>query len=403
MSTERVHRIARAEPGCGLTTTSEAELSRQLADGRLCVRGTSHPWPRAHIHILCVPTPAGTTDGADLGQLRDAVDSVAGVVRAGDLVLIQSTCPPGTIDRSILPRLVERVGLTPGVGFHVAHSPVRIDPGTSSATLWNVPRVVAGATPACADVAARFLRRITEYVLPVATIHTAELVKVFENTFRLVNISLVNELAALCSKSDVDVLEVLTTAATKPYGFLGHRPGPGAGGDCVPVSAGFFSAAARRHGVPSSVVDAAIALNDAMPARVLSDVARLLAARGLRPLRGSRVLVVGVTYKPDVANVRRSAAVRVVERLRSSAVVDYHDPHVPQLRLCDGTELRSRAISETSADIALVLTRHAVVDHDSLSLRVAVVVDCSGGAPHLLAEPGDISASAWSEEARDAV
>jgi UDP-N-acetyl-D-glucosamine dehydrogenase len=387
-SVERVRQIGAVRPGCGLTTVSEVELAARLEDGGLQVRDTSGPCPHTNVHVLCVPTPAGNSDGADLAPLVAAVDSVGDRLRAGDLVLLQSTCPPGTTELVVAPRLARRTGLAAGVDFHLAHSPVRIDPGAGAAAVRNVPRVVAGLTRECTETALRFLRRLADDVVPVASVRTAELVKVFENTFRLVNISLVNELAALCEKSQVDVTELLDAAATKPYGFLRHQPGPGAGGDCIPVSAAFFAAAARHRGSPSPVVDAAIALNDAMPSRILRGLGRLLGSRGLPPLDGRRVLVVGVTYKPDVANVRNSAAVRVIELLRARAVVGYHDPHVPLLRLGDGTELRNQPVELWCADIALVLTRHAATDHAVLARRVPVVVDCSGGLPHLLGRRG---------------
>jgi UDP-N-acetyl-D-glucosamine dehydrogenase len=384
-SVTRVREIAEVHPGCGLTTVSEHELRAQLASEMLRVRDVSTDPPCAEIHVICVPTPAGNSDGADLTPLTNAVDSVADTLRPGDLVLVQSTCPPGTIERLVVPRIVERSGLRPGTDCHVAHSPVRIDPGVRDATLWSVPRVVAGVTAACTAKAVEFLRRVTEHVVPVSTARVAELVKVFENTFRLVNISLVNELAELCLASDVDPAEVLAAAATKPYGFLRHQPGVGAGGDCVPVCASFFSAVARRAGVSSAVVDAAITLNDAMPAVVISRVERLLAAHRLPSLPGSRVLVVGVTYKPDVANVRRSAAVEVLARLRALADVAYHDAYVPRLTLDDGTVLRSTPLDQHCADIVLVLTKHASVEHDRLSAPGTVVVDCATGEPALIA------------------
>jgi UDP-N-acetyl-D-glucosamine dehydrogenase len=343
--------------------------------------------------VICVPTPAGNSSGADLSSLLNAVDSVASTLCRGDLVLVQSTCPPGTTERLVLPRLAERSGLSAGAGFHLAYSPVRLDPGLRGVTLRSVPRIVAGVTPACRARAQDFLGRITDHVVPVTTVRTAELVKVFENTFRLVNVSLVNEMAAVCHESDVDPVEVLDAAATKPYGFLRHQPGPGAGGDCIPVSAGFFAAVARREGVSSGVVDAAIALNDAMPGMVVRRVRRLLHAHQLRPLAGRRVLVLGVTYKPDVANIRRSAAVQVVELLRPLADVAYHDPYVPQLRLSYGTILRSVPLDRYHADLILVLTRHAAVEHGRFARSGATVVDCATGEPTLVAAASVSSAS----------
>ncbi|HKN99525.1 MAG TPA: nucleotide sugar dehydrogenase [Pseudonocardiaceae bacterium] len=382
-SGERVRQITRALPGCGLGTVCESELRAQLAGKTLTIRDTSGPAPVAGIHVICVPTPAGNSDGADLSALTRALDSVAPALRDGDLVLVQSTCPPGTTEHLVRHRLAARSG----VDWHLAYSPVRLAPG-AAATLRDVPRVVAGMTPAATDLAVRFLRRVTDHVVPVSSVRVAELVKVFENTFRLVNISLANELGEFCRESDVDVHEVVAAAATKPYGFLPHQPGPGAGGDCVPVSAGFFAAVARRAGVPSAIVDAAVALNDAMPAIVVRRIERLLAAHRMAPLAGRRILVAGVTYKPDVANVRRSAAVRVIEHLRRVADVAHHDPYVPELRLPDGTVLHATTADRHTADLVLVLTRHRAVAGPAVGADVPVV-DCTGGTPTLLEVLGD--------------
>ncbi|HEY1575035.1 MAG TPA: nucleotide sugar dehydrogenase [Pseudonocardiaceae bacterium] len=383
-SADRVCQITRILPGCGLGTVAESELRDQLAEKRLTISDTSGIEPVAGIHVICVPTPAGNSDGADLSALFSALDSVAPTLRDGDLVLVQSTCPPGTTENLLRSRLAG----SSGADWHLAYSPVRLDPGVRAATLRSVPRVVAGVTPLATDLAVRFLRRVTDHVVPVSSVRVAELVKVFENTFRLVNISLANELGEFCRESDVDVREVVAAAATKPYGFLPHEPGPGAGGDCVPVSAAFFAAAARRTGVPSAIVDAAVALNDAMPGIVVRRIERLLVAHRLAPLAGRRILVAGVTYKPDVPNVRRSAAVRVIEHLHRMADVAYHDPYVPVLRLPDDTVLHDTTAARHSADLVLVVTRHRAVPAP-VTGRDVPVIDCTGGAPALMEVFGD--------------
>ncbi len=383
-SARRVMEITRARLGGGLTTVTDDALREQLSGGRLDVRTTTEPVPAARVHVVCVPTPPGLVLGADLTALFSAIDGVAASVHHGDLVLVQSTCPPGTIGGMLAPRLAAGSGLQPGSDFFLAHSPVRIDPGGGAASVRGVPRVVGGITTGCAEAATRFLTGLAERVVPVRDLGTAELTKVFENSFRLVNISLVNELAELCRASGVDVLEVLDAAGTKPYGYLRHQPGPGAGGDCVPVSAGFLAAAARQHAFAASIVEAALAVNEAMPARTVRLVREWLAERRLPPLRGRRVLVSGVTYKRDVASVRRSAAVRVLEQLGLEADVSYHDPYVPRLALGDGTVLRSRPLCPDAADLVLVLTRHRVVDVAWLADRGVQVVDCSTGQPRPL-------------------
>lgn len=192
-----------------------------------------------------------------------------------------------------------------------------------------------------------------------------------------------NELAAVCRASYVDFAEVLEAASTRPYGFLRYQPSPGAGGDCIPVSAGFFAATAREHGLAATVVETAVALNQAMPAATVHRIRQVISANGLRPLRGSRVLVVGVTYKPDVPNVRQSAAVKVLEQLRLEADISYHDPYVPDLMLTDGTRLSSTTLTPGVADLVLMLTKHRVLNEELLRGCRAPVLDCSAGQPHL--------------------
>jgi UDP-N-acetyl-D-glucosamine dehydrogenase len=386
-SASRVAAIAGGTVGGELTTVSDHELRAALATGRLRVQTNAQRLPAANIHVLCVPTPPGKRHGADLAPLRDAARHVAVSLRAGDLVVVQSSCPPGVIDQVVAGELVEGSGLRVGSDFHLAHSPVRIDPGIASSTLRSIPRIVGGATPRCTELAARFLRRMTDRVVTVSSIQTAELVKIFENCFRLVNISLVNELAALCQASGAAVEEVLDAAASKPFGFLRHAPSAGAGGDCVPVCAGFFVSAARRHGVAARLVEAAIARNNAMPLHTVRRLEELLSAHGFRALRDCRVLVVGVTYKPDVPNVRQSAAVKVLELLGRRTRISYHDPHVPRLVLSDGTTMRSQPLRPSGADLVVLLVRHGATDMNPLMRCQAPVVDCTNGLPRLITPP----------------
>ncbi|ONI84411.1 hypothetical protein ALI144C_14700 [Actinosynnema sp. ALI-1.44] len=348
-SAARVAEIVAGEPGCGRTTVAEVELAALLS-GPLCVR--TGDIPHAPVYVLCVPSR----------DLAVAVDSISPLLRAGDLVIVQSTCPPGMIEDFV----VSRISGSVDGEVHIVHSPVRINPGPDHTT--SALRTVAGLTPDALGKGLRFLRQLGEEVIPVSSVRVAELTKVFENTFRLVNISLVNELAALCGVSGIDVMEVLAAARTKPYGFLAHTPGPGAGGDCVPVCAEFFAAAARRHGAPARTVEAAIEVNDAVPRSILRRI----------PVRGRRVVIAGVTYKPGVADVRRSAAVRLLEEIRTETEVSYHDPFVPWLRLSDGTELRSTPPSPDVADLVLVVTRHSGMNVAGFA---APVIDCSSGVP----------------------
>lgn len=390
VSPERVRQIAEGVSGFGLGTVSEDGVRAAIMSGGLRITGGGVT--RARTYIVCVPTPPDRRGGVEMTALSGAMTAIAAVIGLGDLVLVQSTCPPGTLDERLRPLLEERSGLRVGRDFHLAGAPMRIDPGRSTHAFGAIPRVIGGCTKACADRAVCFVTAIGNSVVQVGTPLAAELVKVFENTFRMVNISLVNELAALCRASGVDVDEVLRAAGTKPFGFLAHRPSAGAGGDCVPVAARFFSLGARRLGLHSPVVDAALAVNDAMPSHT---VHRFEAALG-KPLRGSRILVVGIAYKADMANVRQSAAVAVLEELRRTAHVEYHDPHVPRLDLSDGSVLFSVALDTvdwSSTDAVVVMTKHRAVDHESLAARGVPTFDCTSGAPVTMGSPDNAIAA----------
>ncbi len=376
VSPERVRQITEEVPGFGLGTVSERAVGDVIAAGGLGISGGGVP--RARTYVLCVPTPPDRRGGVDLTALTAAITSVAAVIGVDDLVLVQSTCPPGTVDEHLVPLLEEQSGLRAGTDFAIASAPMRIDPGRSSHPLQDVPRVVGGYTPACTERAARFVGAIGNQVVEVGSPLTAELVKVFENTFRMVNISLVNELSELCRAHGVDVAEVLRAAGTKPFGFLAHAPSAGAGGDCVPVAARFFSLSARRAGLHSAVVDAALALNDAMPLHTVHRIEKVFG----KSLRGSRILVVGVTYKANVPNVRQSAAVTVVEELRRVASVEYHDPHVPRLDLADGGVLHGVSLDDvdwSAVDAVVIMTRHRAVDHEALAAHGVPTFDCGTG------------------------
>jgi len=377
-SERRVKEITR---GVGLNTVTESRLDEALNGGLLHIRKTSVVMPKARTYMVCVPTPPGEHLGADLSSLLSAIDMIGVRLSREDLVLIQSTCPPGTLDEVVAPRLTAQCGLQPGVDFSLAYSPVRISPGRASAQ--TAPRLVSGVTARCAKNAGNFLDALKEQVIPVADSRVVELAKVFENAFRLVNISLVNELAKVCELAKIDVSDVLSAAETKPYGYLGHQPSVGAGGACVPLSAQMLSAMARKCGTVASITETALKVNEEMCSRTIHRVRTLLDERRLPPLSDCRVLVLGITYKPDVADVRQSAAVRVLEQLRMEAKVTYHDPYVPRLELDDGTVLSSAPCEPESVDLVILITKHQVLDADALANCGTPVVDCSSGYPML--------------------
>ncbi|MDA3626855.1 nucleotide sugar dehydrogenase [Saccharopolyspora sp. WRP15-2] len=361
--------------------TAAPELQAVLDAGRLELRRRGE-LPDADVYCLSVPTPMRADGSVDTSQLRDAAESVGKSMRKGALVLVHSTCAPGSLEEQIIPHIARKSRLLPGIDFHIAHAPERIDPARDVAAT-GLPRVVAGLTPQCTKAAAAFLRSIFDQVIPVSSIRTAEFVKTFENTFRLVNISLANELAEVCRGHDVDPVEIIEAAATKPYGFLPHRPGIGAGGGCIPVVTEFFRTSARQRGIIPPMVEAALAVNAAMPGRTVELIRDRLAQSWKLPLNRCRVLVVGITYKPDVIDIRNSCAIRVIDRLSAEAAgVDYYDPGIPLLRLGRGRMLRSTArLDATGFDVAVILTKHTSLDYSALRTGKLPVLDCSSGTP----------------------
>ncbi|SFS67980.1 nucleotide sugar dehydrogenase [Saccharopolyspora flava] len=370
----------------GARAAGGEDLQPLLESGRLRVQGDGE-LPSAEVYCLSVPSPCREDGHIDTSWLCAAAVSVGRALRRGSLVLVHSTCPPGTIERQIVKVLSQHSQLVAGIDFHIAHAPDRIDPARQTPAE-GVPRVVGGLTPTCTKAAMTFLRSVFGHVHPVDRIETAEFVKTFENTFRLVNIALAHELAEVCHKHDVDPAKVIEAAATKPYGFLPHNPGIGAGGACIPVVAAFFRATGTRRGFLPHIVDAALDVNDTVPGRLVESIREQLGALRLRPLPGSRVLAVGVTYKPDVNDIRNSCAVRVIDALVvAGADVAYYDPFVPELELRDGPALRSLPKPDAAGyDVVVLLTKHSSVNHSVLAEPGTAVLDCSTGTPIVIAD-----------------
>jgi UDP-N-acetyl-D-glucosamine dehydrogenase len=326
--------------------------------------------------MLCVPTPLTSNREPDLGPLLGATDALAGVLRAGQLVVLESTTYPGTTREQVLPRL-ERSGLRAGEDFNLAFSPERVDPGSRHYTIRNTPKVVGGLTQACGDRAEALYRTVCEEVVRVSTPEVAELAKLLENIFRSVNIALVNELAVLSHRMDIDIWEVIAAAATKPFGFMRFDPGPGMGGHCLPIDPFYLAWRARQYDFPTEFIELAGKINQSQPYVCELRVAEALNDVG-KPVRGARVLLVGVAYKPGVGDLRESPALKLIELLRAhGAEVSYHDPHVPDL---PDQGLTSRPLDEAAADadVAVIVTAHPEVDYDGLVARAALTVDLRG-------------------------
>ncbi len=329
---------------------------------------------------ICVPTPLRKAKDPDLSFIVSAAESVAKWLRPGMLIVLESTTYPGTTDELVLP-ILERSGLRGGRDFFLAFSPERIDPGNPKFQTRNVPKVIGGLTATCSALAIALYESAIETIIPVSSPRVAEMVKLLENTFRAVNIGLVNELALMCDRIGIDVWEVISAAATKPFGFMPFYPGPGLGGHCIPVDPFYLSWKAKQSGFEARFIELAGAVNGAMPHYVVSLIADAL--NGIRmPLNGSRLLVAGVSYKRDVADTRESPALDLLSLLHERGVsLSYSDPHVARLsgRLWpNGIDLVHVDVKQVPAeafDCVVIVTDHSKFDYDAIQRAAKVVVD----------------------------
>jgi UDP-N-acetyl-D-glucosamine dehydrogenase len=326
--------------------------------------------------LICVPTPLTRNREPDLGPLMDATRALAKVLRRDQLVVLESTTFPGTTRERVAP-LLEESGLAAGRDFHLAFSPERVDPGRTDFTLRNTPKVLGGLTAACAERASELYALVCDELVPVSSPEAAELTKLLENIFRSVNIALVNELAMLTDRMGIDIWEVVDAAATKPYGFMPFQPGPGMGGHCMPVDPFYLSWRAREFDMTTEFVELAGRVNMQMPYFCMAKAQRALNDRG-HAVKGARVLVLGVAYKPGVGDVRESPALKIISLLRAQgAEVSYHDPHVVSLgELGLASVPLEEAVAE--ADLVLIVTAHPSVDHELIARRARLLVDLRG-------------------------
>jgi UDP-N-acetyl-D-glucosamine dehydrogenase len=325
---------------------------------------------------ICVPTPLRKTKDPDVSYIVAAVQQIAPRLRRGQLVVLESTTYPGTTDELVRPML-EEGGLKAGKDFFLAFSPERVDPGNERYQTRNIPKVVGGVTPACTRAVAELYGTVMDEVVPVSSTQVAEMVKLLENTFRSVNIGLVNEMALMCDKMRIDVWEVIEAAATKPFGFMPFYPGPGLGGHCIPIDPFYLSWKARQSGFEARFIELAGNVNGGMPYHVTKRVSEALNSIR-KPLRGSRVLVVGVAYKADIDDVRESPSLDIMEILeRDGARVEYADPYVPQIRH-NGSMLRARTLSAgavKAADCVVIATAHRSIDYGLIAKHARTIVD----------------------------
>jgi UDP-N-acetyl-D-glucosamine dehydrogenase len=352
-----------------------SQLLRELAE-RIHATTRYSRLAKADAVLVCVPTPLTRNREPDLGPLVDSTRALAEVLQADQLVVLESTTYPGTTRERVLP-LLEESGLAAGRDFNLAFSPERVDPGRTDFTLRNTPKVIGGLTEACAQRAEAIYGLICDELVRVSSPEAAELTKLLENIFRSVNIALVNELAMLTDRMGIDIWEVVDAAATKPYGFMRFEPGPGMGGHCLPVDPFYLSWRAREFDMATEFIELSGKVNQQMPYHCVARVQRALNDASL-PVKGARIAVLGVSYKPGVGDIRESPALKILALLRErGAEVSYHDPHVPTLA---DLALSSVPLEEAlqDADLALIVTAHPTVDHELVARRARLIVDLRG-------------------------
>jgi UDP-N-acetyl-D-glucosamine dehydrogenase len=326
--------------------------------------------------VVCVPTPLSGSREPDLTYLVDSATALAEVLRAGQLVVLESTTYPGTTREQLAP-ILERSGLGAGSDFHLAFSPERIDPGRTDFTIRTTPKLVGGLTAACAERARGLYELICDQVIVLTTPEAAELAKLLENIFRSVNIALVNELAQLCDRLGIDVWEVVDAASSKPFGFMRFDPGPGMGGHCLPVDPFYLAFKARQHDFYPEFIELAGKINQNQPAFCVERIERSLNEAG-KPVKGSRVLILGASYKGGIGDTRESPALKIVGHLQDlGGEVSYHDPFVPEL---PDFGLASVGLEEAlaTADLVAIVTAHPEIDYERVIATAARVIDFRG-------------------------
>jgi UDP-N-acetyl-D-glucosamine dehydrogenase len=328
---------------------------------------------------ICVPTPLRQTGDPDMSFILSATEEMAKYVHKGMVIVLESTTYPGTTRELVLPMLTEKSGLKVGEDIFICFSPERVDPGREDWTTLNTPKVMGGITKDCSEVAAAWYAGAIQTVVPVSSAEAAEMSKLLENTFRMINIGLVNELAIMCERLGVDVWEVIDAAGTKPFGFMKFTPGPGLGGHCIPIDPLYLSWKMKEFNYNARFIELASEINTNMPRYVVSRVLEAMNDRG-KPLKGSRVLVLGVAYKPDIDDVRESPALDVIALLRKKgAQVEYHDPHIPQIHHeHDGWKMDS--IKDVmpavrAADAVVIITNHTTYDYAAILESAQFIFD----------------------------
>jgi UDP-N-acetyl-D-glucosamine dehydrogenase len=365
---EVVDGINRGESHIG--DVSSEVLKKLVETGSVAASSDYRVLEEADAILIALPTPLSSQREPDLSIVKSAVEQIAPRLRKGQVVVLESTTYPGTT-REVVQPILESGGLKAGEDFHLAFSPERVDPGRSDWTTKNTPKLVGGLTPACTERATELYRSAVNAVVPLSSPDAAEMTKLLENIFRAVNIALVNELAQLCERMDMDVWEVVEAAETKPFGFMSFKPGPGLGGHCIPIDPFYLTWKAREYDFYTEFIELAGKVNANMPYFCRSLISQALNHGSQKSLKGSRLLVLGVSYKADIDDVRESPAEKLIQLLhKAGSDVHYHDPHVPSF---DGME--SAAYEPENYDCVVIVTAHTSIDYDDLIERAEVIVD----------------------------
>ncbi|WP_019638555.1 nucleotide sugar dehydrogenase [Paenibacillus fonticola] len=358
-----------------LSDFSSKEIRALFADGRFHVSDSFSEAGKTKAIIICVPTPLDGNSNPDLTYIKKAITHMLPYVQKGHLIVLESSTYPGTTEEELKPML-ESTGLAVGKDIFLAYSPERIDPGPKHLPLQNIPKVLSGVSEACTALAKSVYESIFRRIVVVSSPRVAEFTKLLENCQRLVNISFMNELAILCEKMDIDLWEAIDAASTKPYGFTSYYPGPGIGGHCIPADPLYLQWKARQYGSDLQFIQLAHEVNKSMPDYIVERVSQSLVKS--KPLRDSSVLVLGVTYKKDLNDLRESPSLTIIEKLLNLGIkINFHDPFIPQIQIAErqieGIPLTKRNIQQH--DCVLILTDHSSIPYDSLTAIAGLIID----------------------------
>ncbi len=356
---------------------SDADLKKVIQEHHLNFSDNYKPLAESDCIVICVPTPLGKTKEPDLSYVVAAVEETCLYLRRGQLLVLESTTYPGTTEEYIAPLIESKAKLSPIKDVLIGFSPERVDPANKDFDIVDIPKVVGGHGDEAGDCMQALYQCIFSQVVRVSSAKAAEMVKLLENTFRSVNIGMINEMAVICHKLNVDIWEVIDAAATKPFGFMPFYPGPGIGGHCINIDSMYLAWKVRLHGYEPRLIELAQTINDSMPQWVLERISRILNSKK-KCINGSKVLVMGVSYKPNIQDIRESPSIILIEELLSmGANLQYHDPFVPQLKLTKQV-LKSKPLNKAlieSKDIILITTGHTDVDYDLLVKASTPVLD----------------------------